>query len=103
MMTPEPSPFSVRTTTTLGCTAAAMSASEERSMLGAALKTLVTGFEDTRVPLSCSEEPKYPPAVPTPPARTAIATAVRSVLPARRGGWPAKGVVDEVGGYVGIC
>src|SRR6266545_4346183 len=91
-ITPEPSPVAVRMATTLGLTAAAMSASEERS---------ITFTEVGAVAVAAAG-----PATPPPPASSTASRPVAAIRPPVRcdpgGGWyPYPGAGGPDGGGAG--
>ena len=80
MTTPEPSPSCVVMSTTLGRTASATPATEDRSICGAAARvTTCVGL----VPLPSAARTTTPPIVPETRASASAPTAMRAILPPR--------------------
>src|SRR6266545_2866375 len=104
-ITPEPSPVAVRMATTLGLTAAAMSASEERSITFTEVGAVAVAAAGpaSRPSTACTTSP---PATPPPPASSTASRPVAAIRPPVRcdpgGGWyPYPGAGGPDGGGTG--
>src|SRR5438045_8309580 len=107
MTTPEPSPCPVVMSTTLGRTASATPATEDRSICGAALR-VITWVGALLVPSAARTT--TPPIVPETRARASAPTAMRTIRPPRPPPVPrwvstgyAGGGCDGAPGYAGHC
>ena len=104
-MTPDPSPVRLRMSTTLGFTAAAMSASEERSITFTAVGPLLAAVVDVVPVCESAECTTNPPTTPPPPASSRASRPVVAIRAPRRGrvgagcdGYPWGGVFSSTCG-----